>query len=390
MLNVMVVMGTRPEIIKLAPVVNRLRQTSEVRVRLIFTGQHRELADGLADFFELVPDTNLHVMTNDQSPSFTAAAVLRGMEDVLAEGKPDLLMVQGDTTTSFAAAATAYFHQIPIAHVEAGLRTYDKYSPFPEEINRRWTAVVTDFHFAPTARARENLLREGIAGEMIYVTGNTGIDAIQDAVQRLETTDPPVSVRCNHAYILLTVHRRENHGKRLAEICKATRNIVSDFPDYHVILPVHANPNVRTVVRHLLGGTPQIHLVPALDYISFVAHMQRSHIIMTDSGGVQEEAPVFKKPIFVIRDTTERPEGIEARVAELVGCCAKDIVTRVGKVLSNPAAYRSFASAVNPYGDGLASARICNVLGKSFGIRSLVTEVPSFAGTPCFASASEN
>jgi UDP-N-acetylglucosamine 2-epimerase (non-hydrolysing) len=382
MLTAMVIMGTRPEVIKLAPVVNLLQQNRDVQVRVVFTGQHRELVAGLMDFFGVIPDLNLDVMGQDQSIARTASAVLKGVDDYIAQHKPDVLLVQGDTTSAFAAASGAYFRQVPIAHVEAGLRTQNKFSPFPEEMNRRWIAAVADLNFAPTLDARANLLREGICEQSIYVTGNTGIDAVLETARRLQGTDPPVPVRTNKPFLLVTVHRRENHGQRLREICAAIRELIEMFPRYDAVLPVHANPNVKSVIYQELNGVSGIHLVPPLDYISFVNYMRHARVIITDSGGVQEEAPVFRKPVFVLRDNTERPEGIVAGLAELVGWRKERIISRVGTVLSDPDFDDRIVSMRNPYGDGLASSRICTVIGKFLGVRSLETETSDFLGNP--------
>jgi UDP-N-acetylglucosamine 2-epimerase (non-hydrolysing) len=378
MLKIMAVMGTRPETIKLSPVISCLRQSGDVKLDLILTGQHLELVDGLLKFFDLAPNANLKIMKKNQSIGATAAAVLRGVGRLLTKHKPDLLIVQGDTTSAFAAAASAFFHRIPVAHVEAGLRTNEKFSPFPEEINRRWISVVTDFQFAPTRCARENLLREGIASDTIHVTGNTGIDALLETVRRLETTPAPVPVRYNRRFVLVTVHRRENHGERLTEICRGISIVAESFPGVDFVLPVHPNPNVGPVVHKELGAKENIHLIPPLDYVSFVSHMQHAEIILTDSGGVQEEAPIFGKPILVLRENTERPEGVEAGLSELIGWRASDIACRLSELLPDPASFNRTPSIGNPYGDGLAAARIATVLGRSFGVESLVQPVPDF------------
>ena len=376
----MVIMGTRPEVIKLAPVVKLLQQNPDIQARVVFTGQHRELVAGLMDFFRLTPDLNLDVMGRNQSIARTASAVLNGIDDCIVQHKPDLLLVQGDTTSAFAAAASAYFRQVPIAHVEAGLRTQNKFSPFPEEMNRRWITAVADLNFAPTLEARVNLLREGIPEQSIYVTGNTGIDAVLATAQLLQETEPPVPLRTSRPFFLVTVHRRENHGERIREICAAIRKLIEMFPKYDVILPLHANPNVKSVILEELDGIERIHLIPPLDYVSFVNHMQHAQVIITDSGGVQEEAPVFHKPVFILRDTTERPEGIKNGLAELVGCRKTYIISRVAAALSNPDRYAM--DKQNPYGDGLASARICTVIGRFLGVHSLETQVLDFLGNP--------
>lgn len=387
MLTVMVVMGTRPEVIKMAPVVHRLRRSPDVNVRVIMTGQHKELLVGLLDLFELQPETDLAVMEQDQSVAKTAAAVLARMDTLLREQKPDVLLVQGDTTTAFAAAAAAFFHRVPVGHVEAGLRTDDKFSPFPEEINRRWISVVGDFHFVPTQHARENLLREGHQRQDIYVTGNTVIDALLYTADKLEAHPPAVPALKERPFILVTVHRRENHGEPLARICDAILEIVRRHPDFDVVLPVHANPNVQRVVRGKLQH-PQVRLVEPLDYLSFVDHMRSAHLLLTDSGGVQEEGPAFAKPILVMREKTERPEGLQAGTSELVGADPAAIVARVSKLITDRAAYASFAAARNPYGDGLAADRIANILGRAFSVPSLQSDIADFeAAAPAGAKA---
>jgi len=379
MLTVMVVMGTRPEIIKLAPVVHRLRESPETKVRVVLSGQHRELLVGLLELFDLRPEIDLSVMMQDQSVSKTAAAVLSRMDDIFREAKPDLLLVQGDTTTAFAASASAFFHKVPVGHVEAGLRTNDRFNPFPEELNRRWISVAADYHFAPTEHSRQNLLHEGHPASSIHLTGNTVIDALMFAVERLQSgTKPSTPAPQGKPFILVTVHRRENQGEPMKRICDAIQSIVTLHPEFEVVLPVHANPNVSRTVREKLGQNPRIRLVEPLDYLSFVDHMRSCYLILSDSGGVQEEGPAFQKPILVMRLTTERPEGIEAGTSELVGCEPDDIVRRVSQLIVDKQEYQSFAQAVNPFGDGLAATRIASILGRRFSIPSLGRDVPEF------------
>lgn len=389
MLKAMVVMGTRPEAIKLAPVVQRLRGQRDVQVDVILTGQHRELIQDFLEFFDLRPAADLKVMTENQSVASTAAAVLKGMEALFERFQPNLVLVQGDTTTAFAAAASAFFRRIKVGHVEAGLRTNNRFSPFPEEANRRWIATAADLHFAPTESARKNLLREGVPEDSIFVTGNTGIDALLETARRLEKSGHQ-QAGCDRPYLLVTVHRRENHGERMTQICRALLRLLERFPQHSLVLPVHPNPNVRKVVHTVLNGNPRVHLMEPLDYFQFVAYMQDSAAILTDSGGVQEEAPVFGKPIFVLRDTTERPEGIEAGLAEMVGWREEAIFSRVCEVLEDPSRFGRTPRSPNPYGDGLAAARIANVLGEVFQVPGLKQEVPAFrpalAGAPAGAS----
>lgn len=380
-MNVLVVFGTRPELIKLAPVLRALRAAPRTfDVRLCVTAQHRDLLDPLLRLFDLRADVDLDVMRAAQSPSDVIARVLTGLMPVLdrhrpvaaaggsadpmSDWVPDWIVVQGDTTTTLAAAIAARYHGVRIAHVEAGLRTGRFDSPFPEEANRRLVGAIADRHFAPTAGARDNLLREGIAADRITVTGNTGIDALQWAVAQ----PPPAGVECLLAgltgrLLLVTAHRRESFGAPLERICLALRDLAARFGSGHrIIYPVHPNPNVEGPVRRLLSGVPAIVLTPPLDYLTFVHVMQRSHLILTDSGGLQEEAPSLGKPVLVLRDSTERPEGIAAGTACLVGTDRARIVTEAARLIDDDEAHARMARTANPYGDGRAAERIVNVL----------------------------
>ncbi len=361
--GVMVVFGTRPEAIKLAPVVRALRDRSSVFVCV--TGQHRTMLDQVLRVFHIQPDRDLAVMQPNQNLFDLTANVVRALGPVLAEVRPRFVVVQGDTTTTFAAALAAFYAHVPVAHVEAGLRTHDKQRPFPEEVNRRLTSVLADVHFAPTPWARENLLREGVPAERIVVTGNTAIDALLWVAGeldggRLEAALPEPVLRLADRYrlVLVTGHRRESFGAGFERICQALRQIVEQEPEVAIVYPVHLNPNVREPVFRLLGGHPRLLLIDPLEYVAFVALMQRAELILTDSGGIQEEAPSLQKPVLVMREKTERPEGVRAGAAKLVGTDVEAIVGAVSTLLHDSASYRAMASAGNPYGDGQAARRI--------------------------------
>lgn len=363
--DVMVVFGTRPEAIKLAPVVRALRARRSVHVCV--TGQHRTMLDQVLSVFQLQPDSDLAVMKPNQDLFDVTANVVHALRPVLAEVRPRLVVVQGDTTTTFAASLAAFYVGAAVAHVEAGLRTYDKHRPFPEEINRRLTSVLADLHFAPTHWAAGNLRREGVAEERIFVTGNTGIDALlwvagELAAGRMQPSLPAAVEEVTQRWrtVLVTGHRRESFGAGFERICRALREIVEREPDVAVVYPVHLNPNVREPVFRLLGRHPRLVLLEPLQYVSFVALMQRAEMILTDSGGIQEEAPSLGKPVLVMRETTERPEGVAAGVAQLVGTDVERIVQSVSRLLHDRRAYDAMVSSSNPYGDGLASERIAS------------------------------
>ncbi|MDQ0285039.1 UDP-N-acetylglucosamine 2-epimerase (non-hydrolyzing) [Desulfofundulus luciae] len=371
MLKVLTVFGTRPEAIKMAPLIKELqRHPDRVLCRVAVTAQHREMLDQVLHLFRIIPDHDLDIMRPGQSLFDITRRALDGLEQVMARERPDLVLVHGDTTTTFVAALTAFYFQIPVGHVEAGLRTGDKYSPFPEEINRHLTAVVADLHFAPTATARDNLLREGVAPEKIFVTGNTVIDAL------LATVDPDyrfgdarlagIDYR-RRRVLLVTTHRRENLGEPMREIYLALRDIVALYPDVEVVFPVHKNPAVRGIVQEVLGELPRVHLIEPLSYQPFVNLMNRCYLVLTDSGGLQEEAPALGKPVLVLRNTTERPEAIRAGTVRLVGTTREAIFNETRRLLEDAAHYRQMAEAVNPYGDGRASRRICQAILYHFG-----------------------
>ncbi|GBC92435.1 UDP-N-acetylglucosamine 2-epimerase [bacterium HR15] len=364
-IQVMAIVGTRPDAIKMAPVVLILRDDPRFRVRVIATGQHREMLDQVLKLFQIVPDEDLQVMTPYQTLAQITTRVLEGLDKALQRYRPDVVLAQGDTTTTFVAALAAFYHQIPFGHVEAGLRTYDKYHPFPEEINRRLTAPIADFHFAPTERARQNLLREAIPAECIWVTGNTGIDAVLWVAQQpFEPQDPALKRFFAHTgrTLLITTHRRENWGEPMEGIALSIRDLLDALPDLLALLPMHRNPRVREVIQRVLGDHPRMILTEPLDYAPFVHAMRHATLILTDSGGVQEEAPAFGKPILVLRTTTERPEGVEAGTAKLVGTERACIREEALRLLTDADAYARMAHAINPYGDGHAAERIREIL----------------------------
>ena len=363
--RVLCVFGTRPEAIKMAPVVRALAvPSSGLEPVVCVTDQHREMLDQVLEFFRLTPDHRLGIMRHDQTPSEVAARVLERLPAVIAHTRPSAMLVQGDTTTSLAAALAAFHARIPIGHVEAGLRTHRLDSPFPEEANRRLTSVMTRWHFAATPQARNNLLHEHVAASHVVVTGNPVVDALLWAVELLADrrvdTRLPADPRCR--LILVTAHRRESFGARFAELCRALREIGDRNPDVELVYPVHLNPQVQAPVRRILGGHRRIHLLPPVCYPELVDLLRRCHLVLTDSGGIQEEAPSLGKPVLVMRDTTERGEGIAAGTARLVGTSRGRIVVETERLLREPAAYDAMTRAHNPYGDGRASERIVRVL----------------------------
>jgi UDP-N-acetylglucosamine 2-epimerase (non-hydrolysing) len=365
MVKVLIVFGTRPEAIKMAPVVRELEKSLDVRVCV--TAQHREMLDQVLDLFEIVPDHDLDIMKPGQDLFDVTSSVLQGMKWVLAEEKPDVVLVHGDTTTTMATTLAAFYLQIPVGHVEAGLRTHDIYSPFPEEVNRQITGRVAAYHFAPTEQARQNLLAEQIPDEKIIVTGNTVIDALLSVVEKARAMPfskellkqlPFLAEEQNHQMVLVTGHRRENFGQGFEEICQALHDLAKMYPEVQIVYPVHLNPNVREPVNRILSNVDNIHLIEPQDYLPFVKLMDASHLILTDSGGIQEEAPSLGKPVLVMRNTTERPEAVEAGTVKLVGADRDKIVQAVDLLLTDESVYKAMARAHNPYGDGLASERI--------------------------------
>ncbi len=369
-IKVITILGTRPEVIKLAPVISRLKKNkAKIISKVVLTGQHRKMVDQFLTLFDIKPDYDLDIMLKNQTLFDVSSRCLLRLSSVLKKEKPDLIVVEGDTTTAFISALCAFYLKIPTGHVEAGLRTYDKYRPFPEEINRQLLSAVADLHFAPTKKSRENLLRENINPKKIHLTGNTVIDALYSIASKKHTFKNKNLRRIdfkNKKVILVTAHRRESFGGPLMAICKAIRRI-SEFPDVEIIYPVHLNPNVQAPVNKLLKGKKNIHLLKPLNYESFVHVLKQCYFVLSDSGGVQEEAPGFGKPILVMREVTERPEGVEAGIARLTGMNSERIVKEAKKLLFSKIAYKKMAKAVNPYGDGHAAERIVKAILRNFG-----------------------
>lgn len=359
-MKVICVVGTRPEAIKMAPVILALRECSWCELTVVATAQHRQMLDQVFGLFGITADIDLNLMRDNQTLADVTARALTGLDQVLADIRPDAVVAQGDTTTVLATAMACFYRRIPFCHVEAGLRTHDLEQPFPEEFNRVVASVVTRLHFAPTDGGRDHLLREHVPPANIHVTGNTVIDALLWMAAQQPAL--PVQITPGRRLILLTVHRRENFGEPLANICRAALALVRDNPDVELLLPVHPNPHVKETVGRLLGGQDRIHLTAPLEYDQFVAAMQRSHLILTDSGGVQEEAPSLRKPVLVMRAATERPEAITAGVALLVGTGEADIREQAQRLLDDEAHYAAMASGASPYGDGAATQRIIELL----------------------------
>lgn len=364
MVKIAIVFGTRPEAIKMAALVKEVEKRG-MKPLVIVTAQHREMLDQELDVFKIKPDYDLDIMKHNQDLFHVTGAVLEGIKPVLQNEMPDILLVQGDTTTSMAAALAAFYLKIPVGHVEAGLRTWNKANPFPEEINRQITTRLTDYHFAPTPWAKENLMKEGVSEEKIHVTGNTVIDALLMIVDPDYKFQSPPLDKIDYKgkkVILLTSHRRENFGEPMGNVFKACRHIVEKNQEVEMIYPVHPNPNVRQKADEILARVPRIHLIEPLEYRPFVQLMNKSYLILTDSGGVQEEAPSLGKPVLVLRTTTERPEAIEAGTGKLVGTDYQTIVNEAQRLLSDKKAYDEMATKANPYGDGKAARRIIDVL----------------------------
>ncbi|AVO60422.1 non-hydrolyzing UDP-N-acetylglucosamine 2-epimerase [Pseudomonas chlororaphis] len=369
-LKILSVFGTRPEAIKMAPLALALRADERFDAKICVTGQHREMLDQVLELFELEPDFDLNIMKPGQDLTDVTTCILQGMKSVFATYKPDVILVHGDTATTFATTLAAYYHQIPVAHIEAGLRTGNLYSPWPEEANRKLTGALARLHFAPTQKSEQNLLHEGVSPESVYVTGNTVIDALLNVVEKLESntklnqqfSEQFKFLSTERRLILVTGHRRESFGEGFERICMSLASIAREFDDVEIVYPVHLNPNVREPVNRLLSGIDNIHLIEPLDYLPFVYLMNRSYLILTDSGGVQEEAPSLGKPVLVMRDTTERPEAIEAGTVRLVGTEKEKITSNLRELLLDSDAYQEMSFAHNPYGDGNACARIINTL----------------------------
>jgi len=372
MIKVLSVFGTRPEAIKMAPLVNLLKQQTDIDSRVCVTGQHREMLDQVLQLFDIKPEYDLAIMKAGQDLYDVTTSILLNIKPVLRDFKPDVVLVHGDTSTTFAAALACYYEKTAVGHVEAGLRTGNIYSPWPEEANRKLTGAITRFHFAPTATSQQNLLNEQVNPAHIVVTGNTVIDALLQVVAKIED-DAVLSLRFADQFpygqdgrrlILVTGHRRESFGAGFEHICAALKQIARQFPDCDIVYPVHLNPNVREPVFRLLSDAPNVHLIEPQDYLPFVYLMSRSTLVLTDSGGIQEEAPSLGKPVLVMRDTTERPEAVEAGTVKLVGTDQAKIVTEVSKLLTDKAYYDSMSFAHNPYGDGKACQRIIDAIRK--------------------------
>jgi UDP-N-acetylglucosamine 2-epimerase (non-hydrolysing) len=368
-IRVLSIFGTRPEAIKMAPVIRELQGHQEIESRVVVTAQHREMLDQVLQTFELQPDYDLAVMRPGQDLFDVTEAVLHGLKEILALERPDLVLVHGDTTTTFTGALAAFYSQVPVGHVEAGLRTYDKHAPFPEEINRVLTTHLADLHFAPTERARDALLKEGVAGEEIFITGNTVIDALYQALDKPFEMEPELerAFQENERLILLTTHRRENLGRPLHDVYLALREVLLTHQDVGVVFPVHKNPAVRQEVARALTGVERVYLTEPLDYLPFVNVMERAYLVLTDSGGIQEEAPALGKPVLVLREVTERPEAIAYGTARLVGTDRSRVEQEVSRLLDDEDAYREMAGALNPYGDGKAAQRLVQAVLAYFG-----------------------
>lgn len=366
MIKVMSIFGTRPEAIKMAPLVKELEKREEIESIVCVTAQHREMLDQVLKTFNIIPDYDLNIMKQGQTLGDVTTRALNGLENVIKEVKPNIVLVHGDTTTTFAGALAAFYNQVDIGHVEAGLRTYDKYSPFPEEMNRQMVDCMTDMYFAPTEISKENLLKENIDENKIYITGNTAIDAMSTTVKENYSHKELEWIGENERMILLTAHRRENLGEPMRHIFKAIRRIVDEFEDVKVIYPIHMNPKVRDVANEIFNGCDKVRLIEPLEVFDFHNFQNRSYIILTDSGGIQEEAPSLGKPVLVLRDTTERPEGIKAGTLKLVGTDEDIIYEETKKLLTDNDEYEKMSKASNPYGDGHASKYIVDAIVEKY------------------------
>lgn len=365
-IKVMTVFGTRPEAIKMAPLVLKLKSDARFEEVTVVTAQHREMLDQVLDIFKIKPDYDFNIMHKNQTLADITTKVMTMLTDTIKKEKPDVVLVHGDTTTSFAASLATFYEQTTLGHVEAGLRTWNKYSPFPEEMNRQLTDVLSDLYFAPTSLSKQNLLKESHPEDNIFITGNTAIDALHETVQKDYHHDVLDEIKPGNRVILVTMHRRENQGEPMRRVFKVMKQVVDSHDDVEIIYPVHLSPRVQAVVKEVLGGDSRIHLIDPLDVVDFHNLAQRSYFIMTDSGGVQEEAPSLGKPVLVLRDTTERPEGVEAGTLKLVGTEVDKVRTEMVKLLEDKAAYEEMANAKNPYGDGHASDRIMDAIAYYF------------------------
>ncbi|MCP0886101.1 UDP-N-acetylglucosamine 2-epimerase (non-hydrolyzing) [Ligilactobacillus sp. WILCCON 0076] len=366
----MPVFGTRPEAIKMAPLVLALQNDERFEIMTTVTAQHREMLDQVLEIFKIKPDYDLNIMHAQQTLTDITANVLKNLDSILKNAKPDIVLVHGDTSTTFAASVAAFYNQIAIGHVEAGLRTWNKYSPFPEEMNRQMTDVLSDLYFAPTIQSKENLLKENHAENNIFVTGNTAIDALKQTVAADYQHEILQKLDATHKMILVTMHRRENQGEPMRRVFKVLKEVVNSHPDIEVVYPVHLSPAVQEVAQAVLGHTSRIHLIKPLDVLDFHNLAAKSYLIMTDSGGVQEEAPSLGKPVLVLRDTTERPEGVAAGTLKLVGTDPQLVKKEMLRLLDDEVEYKRMAEAKNPYGDGNAAQRILDAIAYHFGQRA--------------------
>ncbi|MBS6500912.1 non-hydrolyzing UDP-N-acetylglucosamine 2-epimerase [Clostridium tertium] len=375
--KIITIFGTRPEAIKMAPLVKELEKREGIDSKVCVTAQHREMLDQVLDYFDIEPDFDLNIMKNKQTLTGITNRVLEGLEEIFLQEKPDMILVHGDTTTTFSGALAAFYQQIKVGHVEAGLRTFDKYFPFPEEMNRKLTGALADLHFAPTKGSKTNLLREGINEENIYITGNTVIDAMLHTVKEDYIFDNDTLNKIdfkNKKVIMITAHRRENWGEGIDNICEALNKIVDENEDVELIYLVHLNPVVKDVVYNKLGNKERVHLLPPLDTKETHNLMNKCFMVMTDSGGLQEEAPHLGKPVLVLRDVTERPEAVEYGTVKLVGTDIDKILLEANNLINNKDAYIKMSKAANPYGDGLASKRIADIIENYFNIRTMKIE----------------
>ena len=376
-IKIITIFGTRPEAIKMAPLIKELEKRENIDSKVCITAQHREMLDQVLDFFSIKPDHDLNIMKSGQSLSGITSRVLDGLEDVFKSEKPDMILVHGDTSTTFSAALSAFYNDIKVGHVEAGLRSFDKKFPFPEEMNRKLTGAIADLHFSPTITSKNNLLNEGVDGKSIFITGNTVIDAMAHTVKEnyiFENEELNKIDFKNKKVIMITAHRRENWGLGIENICEALLNLVKENEDVELVYLVHLNPIVKDVVFEKLGNNDRIHLLPPLDTEETHNLINKSFMVMTDSGGLQEEAPHLGKPVLVLRDVTERPEAVEYGTVKLVGCDINKIVKEANNLIRNEDEYNKMSIAINPYGDGVASIRIANIIENYFNIKSNAIE----------------
>lgn len=364
-MKVMTIFGTRPEAIKMAPLVKELESRDNIESIVCVTAQHREMLDQVLDTFNIKPNYDLNIMKLNQSLSQISMNIMKGLDKVIKEVKPDIILVHGDTTTTFISSLVAFYNQVKVGHVEAGLRTYNKYSPFPEELNRQLTSVIADIHFAPTEKSKENLIKEGKDPKTIYITGNTAIDALKTTIDNEYKSEITDKIGKNRM-ILLTCHRRENLGYNMKNIFKAVNKISMEFDDVEIVYPIHLNPQIRDLVKEEFKGNKKVHIIDPLSVVEFHNLLNKSYLILTDSGGIQEEAPSLGKPVLVLRKTTERPEGIKAKTLKLVGTNEDDIYKYTKELLTNKKLYNEMSKASNPYGDGLASKYIVDAIEKNY------------------------